>query len=120
MLSLGCRPPVVVARRRLLDGVMVELEYMRVCGVRPSSSLPKKESLCEGRSQSAWKCALVARDCYETPLHPRSEACALSDPCECLDVLEKRLVGFFALLLKSGGRPRGVVLRRWDGGEGAL
>ena len=41
-------------------------------GVRPSSLVPKNESLCEGRTAGR-RCALVAVDCYETPLRPRSE-----------------------------------------------
>jgi len=94
-----------------------DLEYVRVCGVRPSSSLPKKESLCEGRTAAARKCALVARDCYETPLRPRSDVCASSEPCECLGVLEKRLTGFFARRRQSGGRHR---RRRSGRGEEAL
>ena len=97
-----------------------DLEYVRVCGVRPSSSLPKKESLCEGRTAAARKCALVARDCYETPLRPRSEGCSSSDPCECLDVLEKRLTGFFARRRQSGGRPRRRRSSRKGRGEEAL
>ena len=94
-----------------------DLEYVRVCGVRPSSSLPKKESLCEGRTAAARKCALVARDCYETPLRPRSDVCASSEPCECLDVLEKRLTGFFARRRQSGGRPRRRRSSMWRGEE---
>ena len=97
-----------------------DLEYVRVCGVQSSSSLPKKESLCEGRTAAARKCALVARHCYETPLRPRSEACASSDPCECLDVLEKRLVGFFARRRTSGGRPRRRRSSTTGRGEEAL
>jgi hypothetical protein len=97
-----------------------DLEYVRVCGVRPSSSLPKKESLCEGRTAAARKCALVARDCYETPLRPRSQVCASSEPCECLDVLEKRLTGFFARRRQSGGRPRRRRSSTMGRGEEAL
>ena len=97
-----------------------DLEYVRVCGVRPSSSLPKKESLCEGRTAAARKCALVARDCYETPLRPRSQVCASSEPCECLDVLEKRLTGFFTRRRQSGGRPRRRRSSRMGRGEEAL
>ena len=97
-----------------------DLEYVRVCGVRPSSSLPKKESLCEGRTAAARKCALVARDCYETPLRPRSKKCASSEPCECLDVLEKRLAGFFARRRTSGGRPRRRRSSTMGRGEEAL
>ena len=38
-----------------------DLEYLRVCGLRPSRSLPKNEQLCERRTPAARKCALVAR-----------------------------------------------------------
>ena len=94
-----------------------DLEYLRVCGLRPSPSLPKNEQLCERRTPAARRCALVARDCYETPLRPRSDVCASSEPCECLDVLEKRLTGFFARRRQSGGRPRRRRSSMWRGEE---
>ena len=94
-----------------------DLEYLRVCGLRPSPSLPKNEQLCERRTPAARRCALVARDCYETPLRPRSQVCASSEPCECLDVLEKRLTGFFARRRQSGGRPRRRRSSMWRGEE---
>lgn len=91
-----------------------DLEYVRVCGVRPSSTLPKKEALCEGRAPSARKCALMARDCYETPLRHHGEPCS-GDPCECMDVLEKRLVGYFRRRGSGPGRSKGRLFRGEEG-----
>ena len=95
-----------------------DLEYLRVCGVRPSSSLPKNEQLCERRTPAARARAGRARLLRDAAPAPKRR-CASSGRASASMCWRSLVDWVFRAAAAVGGRPGGVVLR-CGGGEACV